>query len=70
VSLIEFVEIPPASIAIPTIIIQGTLDELIGLPVARELAEKVFTHLTYQVVDDDHRLHRTAKEIDWNSLLE
>lgn len=70
VSLIEFVEIPPASIAIPTIIIQGTQDELIRLPAARVLAEKVFTHLTYQVVDDDHRLHRTAKEIDWKSLLE
>jgi len=70
VSLIEFVEIPPASIAIPTIIIQGTLDKLIHLPEAREIAEKVFTRLTYQVVDDDHRLHRTAKEIDWKSLLE
>src|SRR5450759_2647989 len=51
VSLIEFVEIPPASIAIPTIIIQGTLDKLIHLPEAREIAEKVFTRLTYQVVD-------------------
>jgi pimeloyl-ACP methyl ester carboxylesterase len=70
VSFFEFVEIPPASIGIPTIIIQGTQDELIRLPVARELAEKVFTHLTYLVVDDDHRLHKTAKEIDWKSLLE
>ncbi len=69
VSLFEFVELPPASIAIPTIIVQGTQDELIRLPVARELAEKVFTHLTYLVVDDDHRLHKTAKEIDWKSLL-
>ncbi|MGZ6346505.1 MAG: alpha/beta fold hydrolase [Anaerolineales bacterium] len=70
VSLHEFAEIPPASIAIPTIIIQGTQDELIKLPVARELAEKVFTSLTYLVVDDDHRLHETARKIDWKSLLE
>jgi pimeloyl-ACP methyl ester carboxylesterase len=70
VSLFEFLELPPASIAIPTVIIQGTQDELIRLPVARELAEKVFTHLTYVVVDDDHRLHKTAKEIDWKFLVE
>jgi pimeloyl-ACP methyl ester carboxylesterase len=70
VSLFEFVEIPPGSIDIPTIIIQGTQDELIRLPAARELAEKVFTHLTYLVVDDDHRLHETARKIDWKSMLE
>ena len=34
------------------------------------LAEKVFTHLTYMVVDDDHRLHKTAVKMDWKSLLE
>jgi predicted alpha/beta-hydrolase family hydrolase len=70
VSLSEFVKIPPASIGTPTIIIQGTQDELIRLPAARELAEKVFTHLTYMVVDDDHRLHKTAMKIDWKSMLE
>jgi pimeloyl-ACP methyl ester carboxylesterase len=69
VSLIEFVEIPPASITIPTIIIQGTKDELIKLPAARDLAEKVFTNLTYMIVDDDHRLHDTAGKIDWKSIL-
>ena len=69
VSLFEFAEIPPASIDIPTIIIQGTQDELIRLAAARELAEKVFTHLAYIVVEDDHRLHKTAETLDWKSLL-
>jgi len=68
-TLAEFAVIPPASIDIPTIIVQGTQDELIPLQVARELAEKTFTHLTYLVVDDDHRLHKTAEELDWKSLL-
>jgi pimeloyl-ACP methyl ester carboxylesterase len=66
----EFAVIPPASIDIPTVIIQGTQDELIAIPAARELAEKVFTHLTYLVVEDNHRLHKTAEELDWKSLLE
>lgn len=66
----EFSEIPPASIDIPTVIIQGTQDELISAQVSREIAEKTFTHLRYMVVDDDHRLHKTAEKLDWKSLLE
>jgi pimeloyl-ACP methyl ester carboxylesterase len=58
-----------SQISIPTIIIQGTQDELIPLEPTRRLAEKVFLNLTYLVVNDDHRLHKTAKELDWNSIL-
>ena len=59
-----------SQISIPTIIIQGTRDELIPLEPTRRLAEKVFTNLTYIVVDDDHRLHKTAQELDWGKLLQ
>jgi len=69
-TLPEFAEIPPASIDVPTVIIQGTRDELIPLEESRGIAEKVFTHLTYLVVDDDHRLHKTAEQMDWKTLLE
>jgi len=69
-TLPEFAEIPPASIDVPTLIIQGTRDELIPLEASRGIAEKVFTNLTYLVVDDDHRLHKTAEEMDWQTLLE
>jgi len=69
-ALPEFAEIPPASIDVPTLIIQGTRDELIPLEASRGIAEKVFTNLTYLVVDDDHRLHKTAEEMDWQTLLE
>jgi hypothetical protein len=34
------------------------------------LAEKIFTNLTYIPVDDNHRLHKTAEELDWKKLLE
>jgi pimeloyl-ACP methyl ester carboxylesterase len=58
-----------SQIAIPTIIVQGTQDEFIPLEPTRKLAEKVFLNLTYMVVDDDHRLHKTAEELDWMKLL-
>jgi len=69
-TLPEFVVNPPVSIDIPTVIVQGTQDELIPFPAARELAEKTFTHLVYLVVEDDHRLHKTAEGLDWKPLLE
>jgi pimeloyl-ACP methyl ester carboxylesterase len=55
---------------IPTVIIHGTQDDVVPLAVVRPLAERIFTHLTYRVVDDDHRLHKTAEALDWRSLLE
>jgi pimeloyl-ACP methyl ester carboxylesterase len=58
-----------SQISIPTTIIQGTQDAFIPLEPTRRLAEKVFTNLTYIVVDDDHRLHKTAQELDWKGLL-
>ena len=59
-----------SQISIPTIIIQGTYDEFIPLEPTRKLAEKIFTHLTYIPVDDNHWLHKTAEELDWKKLLE
>jgi pimeloyl-ACP methyl ester carboxylesterase len=57
-------------ISIPTVIIQGTRDDFIPFEPTQKLAEKVFINLTYIVVDDDHRLHKTAEELDWKKLLE
>jgi pimeloyl-ACP methyl ester carboxylesterase len=59
-----------SQISIPTTIIQGTQDNFIPLEPTRNMAEKVFTNLNYIVVEDDHRLHKTAKELDWMKLLE
>ncbi|MFH1479899.1 MAG: hypothetical protein ABIG67_01400 [Pseudomonadota bacterium] len=33
------------------------------------VAAKVFADLSFQVVDDDHFLHKTFKTLDWDSLL-
>lgn len=57
-------------IEIPTIIVHGRRDDVVLLPAVRPLAEKIFLHLTYRIVDDDHRLHKTAETLDWEALLE
>jgi pimeloyl-ACP methyl ester carboxylesterase len=65
----EFAGSLDARVPIPTVIIQGTQDEFIPLEPSRKLAEKVFTNLTYIVVDDNHRLHKTSEQLDWEKLL-
>jgi pimeloyl-ACP methyl ester carboxylesterase len=56
-------------VSVPTVIIHGTLDAVVPLEPVRETAQKLFTNLTYRIVEDDHRLHKTAQELDWKSIL-
>jgi len=57
-------------VSVPTIIIHGTGDGVVPLQPVRELAEKLFTHLEYIVVDDGHRLHKAFEELNWEEILE
>ena len=36
----------------------------------RQMVQKLFTNVRYYVVEDDHRLHKSVHELDWNSILE
>ena len=56
-------------VSVPTTIIYGTQDTIVPLDKVREIARKAFTDLTYEIVDDDHRLHVTAERLDWKTLL-
>jgi pimeloyl-ACP methyl ester carboxylesterase len=56
-------------VSVPTIIIHGTLDTVVPLEPVREIAQKLFTNLTYHIVEDDHRLHKTSQETDWETIL-
>ena len=62
----SFLDLEPVSV--PTIIIHGTLDTVVPLEPVREVAQKLFTDLTYHIVEDDHRLHKTAQEMDWKTI--
>ena len=64
----SFLDLEPVSV--PTIIIHGTQDDVVPLEPVRETAQTLFTNLTYHVVEDDHRLHKTVHELDWKKILE
>ena len=56
-------------VSVPTIIVHGTADDVVPLEPVRELAESVFTNLTYYVVDDGHRLQKAFQELEWEKIL-
>ena len=56
-------------IDIPVIVFHGKHDKLVSIKHSRTCAEKLFTNLTYNIVNDDHFLHNTVKSLDWNKLI-
>ena len=54
---------------IPVWLYHGTKDDVIPLGEVKPIACKVFRNLSFNEVDDDHFLHRTFKNIDWETLL-
>jgi len=66
--LTSFSDLKPVSV--PTIVVHGTLDTVVPLEPVREMVQKLFTNVKYYVVEDDHRLHKSVHELDWNSILE
>ena len=56
-------------ISVPTWVYHGTQDEVIPLEAVERVAKKIFNNLRLHTVDDDHYLHRTFKELDWDALL-
>ncbi len=57
-------------VSIPTAVFHGSRDELLPLESTRDICSRVFSHLTFTEVDDDHSLHRTFPTLGWDSLLE
>ena len=64
-----FVDNRPQPVSVPVILYHGSRDELIPLDEVRNIAEEVFTNLTFHVVDDNHGLYKTLHEIDWDQTL-
>jgi len=60
----------PKPVSVSTTVIHGTQDTVVPLEPVREIAKRHFTDLTYIVVDDDHRLHKSVHELDWIKTLE
>jgi len=66
----EFASYPSREpVSVPTAIIHGRQDAIVPLELVREIAQKVFSNLTYHIVDDDHHLHKAADTLDWKTIL-
>lgn len=57
------------AITVPTTIIHGKQDTVVPLEEVRGIAQRVFSNLTYQIVDDDHRLNVVVDRLDWKEIL-
>ena len=56
-------------LSIPVFLYHGSGDDVVPPAPVEAIARKVFPRLTYRRVDDDHSLHRTFPEMDWEQLL-
>ncbi|MFW9879208.1 MAG: alpha/beta fold hydrolase [Candidatus Thorarchaeota archaeon] len=59
---------PP--LEVPVIIFQGKNDAIVSLKQSKNLAERLFANLKYNVMDDDHSLKNTVKALDWKKVIQ
>ena len=69
IHMIEFTPGKRKRVALPVSIYHGTADTVIPLSKVQRVATEFFTDLSFNVVDDDHYLHKTFKTQDWDTLL-
>lgn len=68
-NLPEFTTHLAEKLTLPVYIFHGKEDKLIPPELIQTIARKVFTDLTFTMVDDDHRLSRTFTSINWVRLI-
>ncbi len=54
---------------IPVTVYHGKNDSTVPYKPARERARHFFTNLAYNIVDDDHFLHKTVTSINWQKKI-
>lgn len=55
---------------VPVIVFHGKRDKIALVNRSQARAEKLFTNLTYNIVNDNHYLHKTVKRLDWKKLIQ
>jgi len=54
---------------VPVIVFHGKQDKIVSIKLSRVRAEKLFTNLVYNIVDDDHSLQKTVQALDWKKII-
>ena len=53
---------------IETIIYHGKNDSVVPMDTTKDISRKIFSNLLFVETDDDHLLHKTMREINWNGF--
>jgi predicted esterase len=53
----------------PIAIFHGLQDDVVPLATVRTIAARLFVNHIFNIVEDDHSLHRTFASLEWDSLL-
>ena len=69
INLSEFNPYLNEKLEIPVFVFHGKNDELIPLELIQNISKKVFSTLTFTILDDDHRLSKTFASIDWPQII-
>jgi len=59
-----------SSVSVPVIVFHGKYDNVVSITRSRAQAEKFFTNLEYNVVNDDHSLRDTVNILNWTTLIQ
>jgi pimeloyl-ACP methyl ester carboxylesterase len=54
---------------VPTTIFHGQNDDVVPLEPVRDIASRIFTHLNFHILNDDHPLSTTFETLNWSVLL-
>jgi len=55
---------------VPIIVFHGKNDKTVSIKNSKSISNMLFSNLKYNIVDDDHLLHKTVKNINWIKLIE
>jgi pimeloyl-ACP methyl ester carboxylesterase len=55
---------------IPVTLYHGRFDTVVPVEPTHEIAVQLFMNLDHYIVEDDHSLHLTFPNLEWNGLLE
>lgn len=61
---------PQKKINVPTTLVVGEKDDICPANIIIPLAEKCFSSLSIEQVQDDHMLHETFKQMNWAQILQ
>jgi pimeloyl-ACP methyl ester carboxylesterase len=58
-----------SKVNVPVVVYYGKNDKIISLNQSQARAKELFKNLKFNIVDDNHSLHKTVVNLDWKNLI-